>query len=889
MKKTFILSALVWFVMLGNVFAATYYVTQSGSGSGLGTDYANSASVSYHNAGTGVFAALDADTVYLCDTITSEIVPPDSGSSGSPVTYRGDYTSHTLDFNHAGVTSNDYIFDLGGMSYITLYNDTTRPVLDGGVTSGSINSSSINKYCIYVSNADHITIDNWEIQNGGTAVVGSDVDTLTMTRCYVHQMRQDGVFFVDSTHITIGGSSANANEFYQCTYKDAYVSNDIGADIRFTDLVDGIISYNHCHGTTGQHMDGWGMIGIAQYGGSQVMIERNTIHDHGARNQRPPIHCKSEYEPESPSQYVVIRENHIYDEPYNSGWDYGIYPAIFCSRNFNYYWIYRNRAYNVGGGGVQIELNAQSSGSDGTDGTDVHDVYIWGNEIAHGYYGIEILSTASSNTDDIYNIVVANNSIHQTLTGHALKGGFTYLARDNNTDDGTDPLVKLYNNIFSYCRYNSSPVFSLYSYQDGTEIDPDYNLWYEPDNPGGAKMRIGYTGDPCYSSPCEYDSGSVPSGWFDNATIGDPLFTSDSDLKLSSSSSPARGAGTDMSGESMPSCTIPLYGGTISHSMETIMSPNTNWTTVPPTIVTSSNPSDDVGAYVYSTTGDTTPPTVVGSPQINQGGTQFVVTLSENCFGNSGFTISPSGGSATLTYSSGTGTMRYYNTSRTIQPGETVTYSYTPGDIQDGSSNPLASITDQSVTNNATSSSEYICYGYPTTDCVPDSFTSGAPLGVNLDRKYARLVTFDQAGTIAVMSFHAYQNYCDWESAWLVVYDGSTLIGYSDPLGSAYDTDWQEDIPINVVGGQSLAVESSDQRYIGIAWDNDSSAATRFYYDSGTSTTPIYYDNTNAVESTPGSATWTTLSGYYDAAFVVGIETVAESSGNSSILMMMVR
>ena len=49
--------------------------------------------------------ALDGDTVYLCDTITSEVNPPDSGSSGNVVTYKGNYAGHA-----ANLTGTSYGF-----------------------------------------------------------------------------------------------------------------------------------------------------------------------------------------------------------------------------------------------------------------------------------------------------------------------------------------------------------------------------------------------------------------------------------------------------------------------------------------------------------------------------------------------------------------------------------------------------------------------------------------------------------------------------------------------------------------------------------------------------------------------------------------------------------
>jgi hypothetical protein len=92
-------------------------------------------------------------------------------------------------------------------------------------------------------------------------------------------------------------------------------------------------------------------------------------------------------------------------------------------------------------------------------------------------------------------------------------------------------------------------------------------------------------------------------------------------------------------------------------------------------------------------------------------GTTFTLNCSENvqlgANGISGLTISPSGGAATLTYSSGSGTSALVCTaSRTILSSETITRSYTnPGDgIKDTASTPnqMANFSAQSVTNNST-------------------------------------------------------------------------------------------------------------------------------------------------------------------------------------------
>lgn len=106
---------------------------------------------------------------------------------------------------------------------------------------------------------------------------------------------------------------------------------------------------------------------------------------------------------------------------------------------------------------------------------------------------------------------------------------------------------------------------------------------------------------------------------------------------------------------------------------------------------------------------DTTPPTLV-SAVIATNGTTVTVTFSESVVGASanGFTFTPSGDAATLTYSSGSGTSALvFTASRTIYSVETATISYssTTGDVTDTVGNDLASFGATAVTNNSTTSS----------------------------------------------------------------------------------------------------------------------------------------------------------------------------------------
>jgi hypothetical protein len=108
--------------------------------------------------------------------------------------------------------------------------------------------------------------------------------------------------------------------------------------------------------------------------------------------------------------------------------------------------------------------------------------------------------------------------------------------------------------------------------------------------------------------------------------------------------------------------------------------------------------------------GDVTAPTLT-TATINLAGTSLTLAFSEpvtfGAGGNTGFTVSLTGGSATLTYSSGSGTsLLVYNISRTVSSSETGTTSYTqPGNgIEDAAGNDLATFSGETITNNSSQS-----------------------------------------------------------------------------------------------------------------------------------------------------------------------------------------
>jgi subtilase family serine protease len=112
---------------------------------------------------------------------------------------------------------------------------------------------------------------------------------------------------------------------------------------------------------------------------------------------------------------------------------------------------------------------------------------------------------------------------------------------------------------------------------------------------------------------------------------------------------------------------------------------------------------------------DTTPPTL-SSATIGTNGTTLTLVLSEAVVNHTGFSVSPSN---TLTYVSGSGsTTLVFTLTTTVYSGAMDTLSYSAGDVTDAASNPLATISGASITNNSTQTQG----GTPS---APSSITGG--------------------------------------------------------------------------------------------------------------------------------------------------------------------
>jgi hypothetical protein len=216
---------LVGFLFFGieKASAATYYVTQTGSGNGSGLKYEDSMSVSAHNSRTWS----KDDIFYLCDTITSTVKPPTSGVSGHPIIYRGDYSGHPGIIDGGGSLSYGFSPKVG-VNYLIIDGLEIKKCTSMGILLRAAGSAS--------TGALYVTVQNCTIHDiaAGNGIDGRGVG-LTVTKCTIYNIWFDGIYH-EGANTTISG----------CYIHDVdQTTGDPGGDcIQIGDMVGGWI-YNN--------------------------------------------------------------------------------------------------------------------------------------------------------------------------------------------------------------------------------------------------------------------------------------------------------------------------------------------------------------------------------------------------------------------------------------------------------------------------------------------------------------------------------------------------------------------------------------------------------------------------------------------------------------------
>ena len=336
---------------------ATFYVTQSGTGNG--DTYLTAMSVAAHNANT--YSITAGDTVYLCDTITSRIVPPISGTSGHVITYKGDYAGHAALIQVTG--ESQLRFD--GIDYLTF---------DGIKFDGQNESAEIGLFS--EGQSEHITVINcWfeEQQRKGIA------------------MWNDGRYYNGAgdpgpcRYWTVGGSPGNGNTFYNVGISTAanimsvWYSNNL------------VFSYNTIY--SDKPPFGLGRSGLVIEDSDHVLVEYNNFYN---LTNEDGIGGKN-------ASYVIVRYNTSHDMQGGSGdinsqgtginMAFSINPVRPCH---NWY-VYGNTSYNNNKVGILVMYGATN-------------INIWSNVIySNGLAGIDVVQSSDATTIKIYNNTIVNS------------------------------------------------------------------------------------------------------------------------------------------------------------------------------------------------------------------------------------------------------------------------------------------------------------------------------------------------------------------------------------------------------------------------------------------------------------------------------------------------
>lgn len=498
-------------------------------------------------------------------------VAQSSAGSGNGSSYanRMSVSSH----NAASFSAGDTIYLCG-----TITSQVTVPssgsAAGGYITYDSYESSpamltaNSSDGTFFATGKDYITVTGITAHDG---IVGikflNGCDHIIIKKCTVYNMlggestsdgkgiiasKNDGV---DNTYITIGGASGDGNTIYN-------VGNGSGShDIGVSYTQHAVISYNTCYGASN---DSSGIDGIIMQGTDYAIIEYNKIYGHqenvGSELGEDGMDIKG-------CTYALIRNNLIYDNR-SQGININLDDThqtpcnnIYITNNF----IYRHRT------GIILQ-NIVSGGN----------VYVWGNIAAESQgpfngHGISCTETNSCN------VMIWNNTISNCHGSEDNKfqiytaSGPTYTIKNNVLFSDT-------NRTLLYKSGSSGVTFS-------------YNYGYST----AGTARVSWN-----STYYNFDSISGQS----NNTIGNPgLSDLDSMIfTVASSNSAVVNTGTSMGTGAIT--TLNIHGTAYPVYWDDVLSPNTNFTTSPPTISLVKQTdygSWDIGAYAWTVANNSPP------------------------------------------------------------------------------------------------------------------------------------------------------------------------------------------------------------------------------------------------------------------------------------------
>ena len=752
MKRPIFLLLFLAFPLLAE--ATSYFVTQSGSGTGTGLSLGNAWSVAQYNAST---TPTGGDTVYFSGTITSQIAPNTGGTGTGASQLTVDLTAATLN-----ITSSDPMIYPAGRNHVhyrgggTIVSGTPTP----GVTIGAQSGSSEGHPCVFdfkQTTTTDIQIDGFYWNNSPVTATarfinGEGANNITVSNNWI--VNTSDFIFTD------GSSSYSwdvANNYWLSSQNVTVQSDGIkiadGHDI----TIEGNFLENRSIGdnNTGRHND---VIQVYQGGGGsnavpyQYTIRYNWIVTEGV--QEGPLVTAGSFMTNAwytisvvgTTDFTLIgaANNNVGTRFHATGPGSGTGTATASNTGDMSWLMIENMGNGIGTFALKVYGNVFVGYSD---------------TVANNGASISGSNGAGSNgTFYVYNNTFIAPSGKPGNTWNCNPSTATLYTRNNieycNPSSGGTPvsLVMLVGATWGYNYFFGCGSVSSTIYGTGTgaqNTDPlftsqstaDYSLTssspakWTGDSTIGSTYSTGLAAGAVWPYPATIarSGGAWSIGAFEYASAGPTL-----------SSATINTAGTILTANWSASCTNGAggYGGvtiTATNGAVTLSSPagsgssSYTWSTSR-TIASSETVTFTYvqpGAGIQSTAGavnvssfsnsavtnsstQTTP--TLSTATINSAGTSlslgFSASQTTGASGNSGVTISASGGACSVTYSSGSGSSTYvYTLGRTINLGEVVTVTYTqPGaGIQNttGAAN-LLSFSGTSVTNNSTQGSTVV-------------------------------------------------------------------------------------------------------------------------------------------------------------------------------------
>jgi len=539
-----------------NAFATDYYVTQSGAGDTDGTSLDNAWSVANFNS-TGNWDSSEnadkidpGDTVYFSGSITSQVLPAGSGTSGNYITIDG-YEAGDCDPLNAECTSSAVLSDglRVNLGYDYLKIQDLRMTVDK-MEIWTNSGSDISEYIEIRRNYLYAMAGSMFSTAAGSAPTGPA------------HLIVDGNKFLN-----FGASIDAAQGFNLVQVSDVVVSNNV-------------FGHSASDVTTSAN---WIEVHVC----TLILFEYNEIY--GAPEQAG-IAIK-----ENGSQDIIVRYNKIYDGSTSAG---GRAIGINWPLTERIY-VYGNYMYECGKYAMDI-----------FDGA--HDIFIWSNIMESSTrvgvitWWVSGRAPADPHVDDLYlyNNVVYNNASEASGSADISWNGFSF------TDSGaTDIIVK--NNIFHSNRANASTYHQMYvpSGLSG-DVTLEHNHYYFPSQTPTVYYLDSYDDiDTLQAGGLEDDAptGTVSDPLFSDVDNDDFYLSSgspgiDSGATLSDSVLPDYAGRITINGETY--CNND--GGTCDErlSFDLALDPdNTDWSTIPPTVTMVDQDSHgdgwERGAYAY--------------------------------------------------------------------------------------------------------------------------------------------------------------------------------------------------------------------------------------------------------------------------------------------------